>query len=235
MYTVPHVVDSSYERIYISKLKLLMQQYESTGILESVQDTFCLTDPTNNVVKNAARKFNLEFALAYAKWIWSGETDIRKLDKLNANAKKFDNEYKGRFASYGPRVVNQVDHVLQELRYNPDSRRACIMILDERDQLIADGLRLGETRCEYPCTMGITFFIREEQLHAQATMRSNNYVLTSCIDVFLFTTFQEWVAEELGLAIGKYYHTAVNAHMFSHEVPLVRSILLSHNKNNAST
>lgn len=227
MVTLPNVVANNYEEIYIAKLKGLMDN----NVMESINDTFILTDPSNNIVHNTARKFNQPFTQAYAEWIWNGETDIRKLDSLNANAKRFDNEYEGRFASYGPRVVAQVEHVLQELTTNPDSRRACIMILDERDQIIAEGLRAGKTRCEYPCTMGITFFIREGALHCQAHMRSNNYVLTVCIDVYLFTTFQQWVAEALGLPVGAYYHSAVSGHVFSHELPLVRAVLESPSNN----
>lgn len=222
--TVLTMVADNYEEIYIEKLKAIMKRPEE---LEIIQDTFVLTDPTNNVVHNKARKFNEPFTLAYANWIAAGETDISKLHHLNENAKKFDNEYKGRFASYGPRFVAQIDHVITELKHNPNSRRACLMILDERDQIIAEGLRKGETHCEYPCTMGLTFFIRDGKLHLQGHMRSNNYVLTVCIDVYLFTTFQQKVAEALGLPLGNYYHSAVSAHVFSHEVPLVRSILKS--------
>lgn len=219
--TLPNVTATTYEEIYIKKLAML-REFDS---LESLQDTFILTNPLNNVVQNSIRKFNKEFTQAYADWIWAGETDISKLHAYNDNAKKFDNEYKGRFASYGPRVVKQVNHVIKELKETPDSRRACVMILDERDQIIADGLRKGETKCEYPCTMGLTFFIRDGQLNLQTHMRSNNYVLTVCIDVYLFTTFQKWVAAALDLPLGNYYHSAVSAHIFENQIVLVDNIL----------
>ena len=209
------------EAVYIEKL----QGFRQNNVLESIQDTFVLTNPLNNIVHNKARKFNQPFTQAYAEWIWAGETDISKLHHLNVNAKKYDDEYKGRFASYGPRVVAQVGHVLAELRHNPESRRATMMILDERDQVIAEGLRKGETRCEYPCVMGATFFIRDGRLHVQNHMRSNNYALTVCIDVYILTTFLKWVADELCLPMGCYFHSAVSAHIFTHEIPLVESIL----------
>lgn len=217
------LVADNYEEIYIAKLKEIMTEPN----LELIQDTFILTDPRNNVVHNKARKFNQKFTQAYAEWIAAGETDVSLLHSLNDNAKRFDSEYKGRFASYGPRFVAQLDHVIAELKHNPESRRACMMILDERDQILAEGLRIGETKCEYPCTMGLTFFIRDGKLHLQGHMRSNNYVLTVCIDVYLFTTFQRQVAEVLMLPVGNYYHSAVSAHVFAHEVPLVHSILKS--------
>lgn len=214
-------VSNNFNQIYLSKLAVLLVEPN----LEMFHDSFCITDINNNTVKSKLRKFNKEFAQAYTEWILRGETDITKLHYINIHAKEFDSEYRGRFASYGPRIKEQLPYILEELHYNRSSRRACIMILDERDRVFAEGLRTDDTHCEYPCVMAVTFFVRDDKLHCSAILRSNNYILTVNIDVYVLTTIQKKVASLLNLSPGRYYHTSINAHIFPNQKQFALDIL----------
>lgn len=198
---------------------------------EFINHTFVLDDPQLNTIESDARGFRQEFSDVMFNWIMSGEVEISdEMIALNPNAKKFATEHNtiaigNIVTAYGPRIVSQWDHVKNELQRDPNSRRACIMMLQPADLFIAEAMAKGETKCEYICTYGFNFRIREGKLDLHVSMRSNNYTTTVCQDVYIFTKIQKVMADELGLEVGKYYHHAVSAHILPTEIKRAHAIL----------
>jgi len=200
-----------YENIYHQKLAKLVAKPN----MVMIGDTFRLQDPTPelNVIQNPARGFDVDYAEKFFQWILTGSKDISIMHATGGKAKNFDIDYNGRCTAYGPRITDQLPKLLQTLSTYPESRRGTIMILGAEDQEIAIALHEGETKCEYPCTMGLNFWVDDGRLNMHTTMRSNNYVSTVCIDVYIFTRLMQAVASWLGLFVGTYHHHVVNAHI----------------------
>lgn len=224
---------SSYEGIYHQIIAELHTNPESRTIgrngelsNEILNLSFELFNPLNRLVWSKARATNYEFAMRFFIWMLNGCDDYEYVADVNPNASKFSEAPKFSTA-YGPRIVRQIEQVIDELKRNPGSRRAIIQILNEDDLEMLD----TETKEEFPCTESIAFLIRNDELHCQVKMRSNNMVTTVVYDVFNFTMLQEYVLRRLNadrdepLEMGKYYHMVGSAHYFGSQQGLVDLIL----------
>jgi len=178
-------------------------------------------------VTNPVRAFRHEFSRLMADWILSGKVAVsEEMKALNPNAGNFGTMFNDILCTaYGPRILEQVPFVVRELQRNPDSRRACIMMLGTDDRHVADALHAGTTNCEYMCTYAFNFRVRNGALDMTVSMRSNNYTTTVCQDVYVFARLQEKVADLLQVAVGAYYHHTVSGHIFNGEAPKADAIL----------
>ena len=126
---------------------------------------------------------------------------------IRAAAPSVDLSLYGSFAYYGPMAAGQYEGVLDELRRDPDSRRAVIVLAGSND-LTSTGL---------PCTLALQFFIRNGDLYTLAHMRSSDSVLGVPYDVMQFSMLALCVARVLrvrafavGLSMGS-SHTYIGA------------------------
>jgi thymidylate synthase len=100
--------------------------------------------------------------------------------------------------------------VLEELKNDPDSRRA-VMHINQPPDL---GRAVGAGSKDVPCTMSLQLLIRDRKLHMHVLMRSNDVVWGMPYDVFSFTCLQEaflYLLQEQGVPVdglGCYHHTA---------------------------
>jgi thymidylate synthase len=122
---------------------------------------------------------------------------------------------------YGPRILEQLPHIIKELTEHPDTRRAVISILDSKDLLLLD--KPDET-LEFPCCDSATFSIREEKLNVHLHMRSQNMGQVLKLDMYLWGRFTCELAEKLGLKPGLYTSTVVSAHVFNKDLPYLNSL-----------
>ena len=181
------------------------------------------------------RAFDLNNAEKFYQWILSGSTDMSIMKDITKRAIQFDREIEGRAPHYGPRIIDQIDEVINELTDNPGTRRACILILSHGDQAFLKPKREFKNTIEYPCTVMLNYFIRNGFLHAHTMMRSNNMCSTVCYDNYIFCRLQEEViarynlrAKMLGRSpavLGYYYHYILNAHVIKGEIKRTRKIL----------
>lgn len=202
--------------------------------MEAINHTFQLPPrrhANDRTIVNPVRGFRTEFSQVMADWVIGGKVDISpEMLALNPNAAKFatvldDDKYGYHVTAYGPRVKGQLQFVLNELRRDPNSRRACIMMLSASDQMVAEAMAAGDTKCEYLCTYGFNFRLRCGYLDLNVSMRSNNYTTTVCQDVYVFAELQSHVAKELGVPVGCYYHHAASGHVFKGEEAHAAGIL----------
>lgn len=182
-------------------------------------------------ITNPARGFRWDFSKLMAEWVLSGETVVSEaMRKLNPNAAKFatvlqHDKYGYHNTAYGVRVKRQLDHVINELRRDSNSRRACIMMLADTDQDVAAAMAEGESKCEYICTYAFNFRLRGGFLDMHVSMRSNNYTTTVCQDVYVFAELQKAIAQKLDVPNGSYYHHTVSGHIVKGEEARAAEIL----------
>lgn len=189
---------------------------------------------TDRCVNNPVRAFRCKFSELMAQWLLEGGVGVTAaMIEHNPNAAKFGtvldhDQYGYHVTAYGPRVKVQLQFVLNELRRNPESRRACIMMLASSDQLVAEAMAANATNCEYLCTYAFNFRVRQGSLDLNVSMRSNNYTTTVCQDVYVFSRLQEHVANQLGIPVGRYYHHAASAHVLPGERERAAQILMTY-------
>lgn len=108
---------------------------------------------------------------------------------------------------------NQIDFVIKELRRNPSSRRAVILIRDNSDDVFEDSPA---------CLQHLQFFIRNGQLDCYVLFRSNDACKATFMNAFALICLQERIANELGIPVGYYNHTANSFHCYEKDFDLLR-------------
>ena len=116
--------------------------------------------------------------------------------------------------TYHSRMADQFSFILDDLRRNPDSRRAVIGV--------RDNLHDGDVQNDSPaCLQHIQYFIREGKLHCKVLFRSNDAVKASFMNAFALICLQERFAKELGVPVGSYTHRANSYHVYERDYTLL--------------
>jgi thymidylate synthase len=129
-------------------------------------------------------------------------------------------------SNYGEYIFKQgqLQRVMQELTNDPDSRRASIMILQPG--------HFNDQTADIPCTLGLTFQIRNMRLNMHTHMRSSDIVFGMGIDIPCFTWTQELLCNLLKrkfptLKMGTYYHTSDSMHVYERHFEMVNKVVTS--------
>lgn len=198
---------------------------ELIGVGVEVQDgsSFVFSDPKISRIK-------YEYAQKFWEFMISGGTDAEEAFKDYPSVARFVEKPKSDVLPanfntfYGPRIVKQLRGVIDELVRSPTSRRATILILSENDQIILD---TGET-LEYPCTISMSFQLRDGVLWMQTSMRSQNLAIVFQLDIYLQGKLLELVAKSLRTSGVEVKATAWqcfmnNAHVFERDFDYVET------------
>lgn len=116
---------------------------------------------------------------------------------------------------------NQYDHVLNELKTNPFSRRA--EMIYTRPSMWLDYKRDGMS--DFMCTDSVSYFIREDKLTAHVKMRSNDGVLGYRNDRAWQYHVLELLAGDLGVQTGDIVWTASSLHIYQRHLNLIEAAI----------
>lgn len=177
---------------------------------------FTIKYPTDNLIKTKGRKWSKDYANAEWQWYLSESPFISTLKELNDgfipaiwlniqdNAGRVNSNYGYQWA----RGINmpQIDYVIEELRNNPDSRRAVISIYDGKES--------HKYRKDTPCTLAIHFQLLNNRLKMTVMMRSNDIWFGFCNDQYCFSMLQQRIAKVLNVKVGTYTHFTSNMHVY---------------------
>ena len=180
---------------------------------------FYITNPALNDIKDSRveRKWSVEYAEAEWQWYCSGDRNIKKLGelygKIPAIWKRMADDDGNVNSNYGWQWNrnNQLDLVIQMLRDNPETRQAAISIYDAKEW--------DKYTFDTPCTYAVQFTILNGKLNMSVVMRSNDLWYGFCNDQYQFSCLQMYVAYELNLPVGTYYHFAHNLHLYNDKLP----------------
>jgi thymidylate synthase len=109
--------------------------------------------------------------------------------------------------TYHLRMAGQLPWVTDELRRNPDSRRAIISTRDEAD--LASG--------SPACLQSIQYLIRDGALHCKVLFRSNDATKAAFMNAFALIMLQKRIADELNVPVGSYTHRANSFHVYERD------------------
>ena len=107
--------------------------------------------------------------------------------------------------------LNQIDFVIKELKRNPSSRRAVILVRDPSVDACSD---------DPACLQHIQYFIRNNKLDCKVLFRSNDACKASFMNMFALILLQKKIADELGIEVGTYTHRANSYHCYEKDFPM---------------
>ena len=118
--------------------------------------------------------------------------------------------YHDRMVNY--HSINQVGFVIDELRRNPYSRRAVIVIRD---------VDVDAGNDDPACLQHIQYFVRDNKLHCKLLFRSNDACKATFMNAFALIMLQKRIADELGYEMGSYTHRANSFHCYESDIGLL--------------
>ena len=175
-----------------------------------------ITDSQDNKIINRERNWKEDYAEAEWQWYLSGDRNIAKLGDLYGKVpeiwKRMADKDGNVNSNYGWQWQrnNQIDHVINLLKYNPDTRQAAISIYDCKEY--------KEYTNDTPCTYAVQFTILHGRIDMCVTMRSNDLWYGFCNDQYCFSKLQKMISNRLNIEPGVYYHFAHNMHLYNDKI-----------------
>lgn len=124
---------------------------------------------------------------------------------------------------------DQYNFVLQELRENPNSRRAAMIY--NRPSMHTDYCADGMS--DFICTYANTFLIRDGKLISHYLMRSNDSVFGYTADVHWAMHVQKMLAADLNVAVGDLIWTASNLHVYERHFKFIEELIAAGSDHNS--
>ena len=226
----------SFTEAYVDLCRSIDQDFDFLSsprgmkIKEKLGVQFRLRNPRARLPRVPARNFSLSYFVAETLWYLSGDNSTAWISRYAPFWGNISDDGVTANSAYGSRIFRphsriaggsliQWDYVKEELRRDPDSRRAVIHIRTPDDS------RLDSK--DVPCTLALQFFIRNSLLHLHVSMRSSDIILGLAYDVPAFTTMQEILASELGVGLGEYVHTSNSLHCYERDFKMLSEIAQS--------
>lgn len=180
------------------------------------------------VVTLPERKLSTKFLGGEAYWILSGDNRVETIAPYNKNIVNYSDDGQAFFGAYGPRIMSQLDYVVDKLKSDADTRQAVLTIWRENPP---------ETK-DVPCTVAVHFMIRDRKLNCHVFMRSNDLWLGFPYDVFNFSMLSHLVCCRLNASAsinadvikpGMLYHTASSRHIYEQHFEQVEQLIKQYN------
>jgi len=198
---------------------------------------FKITNPRDRLLYVPERKWSLSYFIAESLWYLSANDSTDWIANYSSFWKNISDDGLTANSAYGARIfaphpriaggINtkwcQWEYVINELVADNDSRRAIIHIRSPQDSLLAQK--------DVPCTLTLQFFLRNDNVHMIVSMRSSDIILGIAYDVPAFTLFQEMLAEELtvrlgrSIGLGDYIHMSASMHIYERHFEMCKKIL----------
>lgn len=197
----------------------------------------CYNQPTERVLFSPERDANPFFHLMEAIWMLAGRDDIAFPQRFNKRFKEFSDDGEIAPGAYGYRWrkyfgYDQLDAVITELRANPNSRRAHIMMWDPghgdfyRHEVVfsaGDHGRAMQGTVDVPCNTNIYFRINDGRLDMQVNNRSNDIIWGAYgANAVHMSVLHELLALAVGVGVGRYYQASWNFHAYTNIYPVDR-------------
>lgn len=197
---------SAFESLYSH---VMSKGVDVSGTKAIYNISFELSNPEDMIIKTPERKFNKDYADFEWDWYLSGDrdaTEISKRAKIWANmivpgTTEVNSNY-----GYFWNKDNQLKRAIQELKNNPNSRRAIVVHYDinELDRYAADT----------PCNVVLNFSLVNNKLNLTVFARSIDLVYGFGNDQYTFAKLMQKVSEELNVKVGCMHWFITNLHIY---------------------
>jgi len=191
-----------------------------------------VSEPNYNLYVNKRRSSKEKYIAAETIWYFNGQNTtefISKYANMWNHIKNDDNMTVN--SCYGYQLftdknnkseLSEWEWSFRSLLNDKDTRQAVMKINKPSHNII--GIK------DYPCTLTITFMIRDNKLNMTVHMRSNDIVLGLPTDFALFNIMHQQMYNQLKykydtLNIGKYTHIVDSLHLYERNFGLVEDML----------
>lgn len=202
---------------YVEMINMVMEQGEEVSprgqrTKEVRNATIILTDPTKAIPAKVGRKLNMKIGAVETTQLIAGVSSAMQLNTVSKNAFEAYMNHGRLVGAYGPRLYPQMENVVRMICRDPDTRQAAALVWrgDETDLAL-----LGNK--DVPCTVALSWNVRNGKLNASTVMRSNDVFLGVAYDFWMFTRLQMTLAWALGLEVGDYRHHAISLHAYERD------------------
>jgi thymidylate synthase len=196
----------AFESIY----KIIISEGEPFANTKAVFNaSFTVENPTDKVITTPERKFNTDYAEYEYCWYKSGNRDAKEIAErakiwkqmMIPGTTNIVSNY-GYFWNYN----DQLNRVIQELKINPQSRRAIIVhyLLHELDIY----------KYDTPCNVALNFYIRNNKLQLTVFARSIDLWFGFGNDQYCFAKLMEEISNKLNIEIGQMHWHITNLHLY---------------------
>lgn len=171
--------------------------------------SFTIENPLEKVIITPARKFNQEYANFEFDWYLKGDRDALEISQ---RAKIWKNMMipgtTNVVSNYGYfwNKNNQLDRMIEELKTNPNSRRAILIHYDIEE--------LDLYKYDTPCNLALNFYVQNGYLELSVFARSIDLFFGFCNDQYCFSKLMELVAERSGYKVGQMHWHITNLHLY---------------------
>lgn len=202
----------------------------------------CIENPSDRHVTIPERKWNKYLPYVESLWIALGLNDLDAFPGHYVKSLyNFSDDGHSWRAGYGPRiracsgishdyfisdpkhrhiqsgnskVVDQLDYVIKAFQRDINTRQAIIEIGDPAKDCFKGG-ELKVTK-DFPCTRSLHLQVNTNgEMDMIVDLRSNDALWGfSAVNVFNFTLLQEYIANIVGVPVGRYFHKADNFHFY---------------------
>lgn len=174
------------------------------------------------------KKMNFKAILHEVLWYLSGEDHIRNLRQHtkiwdawadeNGNLDTAYGRYWRRFPSaqinpktgqYEVKEIDQIAEVIKLLKTNPNSRRMVVSAWEPGNAL---------TSKLPPCHFSFVFNVQGNKLNCHLTQRSGDIALGIPFNIAAYSLLTQAIAQEVGLELGFFSHTIVDAHIYVNHI-----------------
>ncbi|MBM4168683.1 MAG: thymidylate synthase [Ignavibacteria bacterium] len=181
------------------------------------------------------KKMNFNSILHEVLWYLSGDDHIRNLRKqtriwdawadAEGNLETAYGRYWRRFPSaqinkttgrYEVVEVDQIGKILHLLKTSPTSRRMVVSAWEPGNALFS---KLP------PCHFAFVFNVQEDKLNCHLTQRSGDIAIGIPFNIAAYSLLTQAIAQEVGLKLGFFSHTIVDAHVYVNHVDGLREQL----------
>jgi len=151
-------------------------------------------------------------ALSEALHILGGRHDVASLLPYNKHILNFSDDGVDLYGAYGRRIKDQIPHILNRLRADPNDRRAILSIWEDRD--------LDADTKDPPCNDIVAFKLREDRLYMTIFNRSNDlHWGLYAVNLPTFSILQEYLAARLQVQLGTQTHISNSLHIYTGDHP----------------
>ena len=170
------------------------------------------------------KKIHLKSVIHELIWFLRGDTNVRYLQE---NGVRIWNAWADERGELGPvygaqwrawptadgRVVDQISHVIDQIRTNPNSRR-----------LVVSAWNVGEIdkMALPPCHTLFQFYVANGQLSCQLYQRSADVFLGVPFNIASYALLTMMIAQVCGLEPGEFVHTLGDAHLYANHLDQAR-------------
>lgn len=213
--TQPGAVAPTADQAWAGLLRTLLIEGQTVSprgmqTLELLHHVSLTVDLNHPVVTHPLRKLNYRFMAAEALWIQAGRNELADLTRVNPRMADYSDDGQTLTGAYGPRIRPQVPYVVQALVRDRDTRQAALTIWTPSPAPSKD----------LPCTVAMTFSIRNHRLYQHVFMRSSDAWLGVPYDIFSFSLlgievaclYNKLSSERIGL--GHLTVTMTSSHLY---------------------